>query len=100
MGRVCSPTYADTITCARFARLARRIDSASLLSILRRSSIAPEGATPRPLRTSEIVDRAPHTQTAAIQDVSVDHRGAHVGVTEQLLHSADVGARLEQMRGE
>ena len=33
-------------------------------------------------------------------DVRVDHGGLDVGVAEQFLHGADVGAELQQMRGE
>jgi hypothetical protein len=29
----------------------------------------------------------------------VNHGGAHVGVTQQLLYRTNVGARLQQMRG-
>ena len=32
--------------------------------------------------------------------MGVDHGRAHVGVAEQALHGAYVGARLQQMRGE
>src|SRR5450755_3347009 len=31
--------------------------------------------------------------------MSVNHRSSHIGVTEQFLHRANIGARLEQMRG-
>ena len=34
------------------------------------------------------------------EDVRVDHGGLDVGVAEQFLHGADVGAGLQQIRGE
>ena len=32
--------------------------------------------------------------------MGVDHGGADIAVAQQLLHGADVGARLQQVRGE
>jgi hypothetical protein len=46
------------------------------------------------------VERAAHAEPAAIQDVRVDHGGAHAVVAEQFLDRADVVAAAEQMGGE
>ena len=37
---------------------------------------------------------------AGIDRMCIDHRGLYVLVAKQLLHRADIGARLKQMRGE
>ena len=47
---------------------------------------------------SNRVERTAHATAAAIEDVRVDHRRLHVGVTEQFLHRADVVARLQEVR--
>jgi hypothetical protein len=49
---------------------------------------------------SERVERAAHALAAALEDVGVDHRGAHILVAEELLDRADVVTALEQVRGE
>lgn len=41
--------------------------------------------------------RRSHCDRAAVQDVRVYHRGAHVAVTDQLLHGSVVVAGLEQV---
>src|SRR6185312_5790134 len=41
-----------------------------------------------------------HAQAAAIQDVCVNHRRSNVAVAEELLNRPDVGAGLEDVRGE
>lgn len=46
------------------------------------------------------VQGAHNAQRAAVDDVCVDHRRAHVLVAEQRLDGADVRARFEQVRGE
>ena len=46
------------------------------------------------------VERADDAAAATIQDMGVHHRGADVGVPEQLLDRADVMTRFEQMRRE
>ena len=46
------------------------------------------------------VERAHHTEGAAIHDVGVDHGRSQVFVTEQGLDGADVCARLEEVAGE
>jgi len=46
------------------------------------------------------IQRAVDPAPAAVEHVRVDHGGLDVGVAEQLLHSADVVARLKQMGGE
>ena len=43
---------------------------------------------------------AAHREARPIQDVGVDHRRRDVAVTEELLHRADVRARLQQMGSE
>lgn len=45
-----------------------------------------------PWAPSQGICRTPDTQRAAIQDVRIDHRRAHVRVAEQFLDGADVGA--------
>ena len=47
-----------------------------------------------------LVERAPHAATATVQDMGVDHGGADVLVSEELLDGADVVAVLEEMGGE
>jgi hypothetical protein len=39
-----------------------------------------------------------HTDPRLVEDVGIDHCGAHVFVTKQLLHRADIMSVLEQMR--
>src|SRR5690606_26409767 len=46
------------------------------------------------------VQRTEHTERAAVEHVRVDLGGGHVLVAQQLLHRADVGAGLQQVRGE
>ena len=46
------------------------------------------------------IERARRACGGRLEHVRVDHRGAHVGVAEQLLHGADVGAGLQQVRRE
>ena len=46
------------------------------------------------------IQRTHHAAPAAIEHVRVDHRRADVGMTEQLLHGANVVARFKQVRGE
>src|SRR5438034_11742707 len=55
---------------------------------------------PPPAADSQEIGRAPHPHSRPVQHVRVDHRRAHVAVTEQLLYRADVMPGLEQMRGE
>ena len=47
----------------------------------------------------EPVHRASHSPSSAVQDMGVDHRGAHVGVSQQFLNRADVVAIFQQMGG-
>lgn len=47
-----------------------------------------------------MVGGAADAGVAAVEDVRVDHRGADVGVAQELLNGADVGAVLEEVRGE
>jgi hypothetical protein len=48
-------------------------------------------------KLSDQVQRAARRRHQAALDVGVDRRGRQRRVTEQRLHGADVGARLEQM---
>src|ERR1700687_5321812 len=43
------------------------------------------------------IERTPHTATAFIQDMRIDHRGAHVLVTQEFLHGPNIVARFQQM---
>ena len=45
--------------------------------------------------SSQQVGGAAHAAGASVEHMRVDHRGAHVVVTEQLLNGADVGASLQ-----
>ena len=40
-----------------------------------------------------------YTHRALSHDMSVEHRRSHIGVTEQFLDGANIGARLEQVGG-
>src|SRR5271156_3383158 len=44
--------------------------------------------------------RAMHLAQVALREMGVNLRGRDVAVTEHLLHGAQIGAALEQMRGE
>lgn len=46
---------------------------------------------------SQSVDGAPHAAPTAIEHVRIDHGCVDIGVTEQLLNSANVVAAFEQM---
>src|SRR5665811_2136111 len=46
-----------------------------------------------------VAKRAAHATTAPVQDMGVDHRGAHILVAEKLLDDANVVACFEQLRG-
>src|SRR5207249_3710289 len=46
---------------------------------------------------AEIVQGTRHALAPLLHDVGVDHRGGHIGVAEQVLNGADVGATLQQM---
>lgn len=48
----------------------------------------------------ECVERADSAAGGRLENVCVDHGGAHVAVAEKLLHSSDVRARLEQVSRE
>ena len=39
-----------------------------------------------------------HTETAALKDVGIDHRGAHVAVAEEFLDGSDVVAGLQKKK--
>lgn len=49
---------------------------------------------------SAAIEGADDSQGTSIDDVGVDHGGAYVLVPEQRLDRADIGASLEEMRGE
>lgn len=55
---------------------------------------------PAERRCSEPIGWALDSHGATIEDVRVDHRGTHIGMTEQLLDSADVVAIFQEVRGE
>jgi hypothetical protein len=46
---------------------------------------------------SRHIKRTSYTLASAVDDVRVDHGGAHVGVSEQFLNSANVIPRLQQV---
>ncbi len=46
------------------------------------------------------IEGAHHAAASAIEDVRIDHRGAHVLVAEKLLHRADVVAGFHEVGGE
>ena len=46
---------------------------------------------------SERIHRAHHALRPAIQHMRIDHRRLHLGVSKQLLHRADILARLQQV---
>ncbi len=43
----------------------------------------------------ELIERTPHAAPALIEHVRVDHRRAHIPMSQQLLDGSDVVARLE-----
>lgn len=45
----------------------------------------------------QFVQRASDPSRSFVQDMSVDHRRAHIGVAEQLLNGANIVARFEQV---
>jgi hypothetical protein len=45
------------------------------------------------------IQRATHPPPAFVEDMGVDHGGFHILMPQQFLHSADVVAILEQVRG-
>ena len=59
-----------------------------------------EGRERREPSSAQRVQRAHRPPGGDLQHVRVDHRRAHLAVAEQFLHRADVGARLQQVRGE
>ena len=48
---------------------------------------------------SQSVHGTSDTQTATVQDVSVDHRRSYIFVSEELLHSTDVISIFKKMSG-
>ena len=51
-----------------------------------------------PPPSSQPIQRTLHPARAALHYVRVDHRRAHIGMAQQLLHRANVIARFEQVR--
>jgi hypothetical protein len=47
-----------------------------------------------------MIERTAHALTTLIQHMGVDHRRAHIPMTEELLNRANVVAGFQQMRGE
>ena len=82
-----------------------RLQPASLVQINRtdHSTVRRYGCTLRALGVREIylasaqINWADHTSPTAIEDVGVDHRGLHVGMTQQFLDCTNVIPRFEQM---
>ena len=58
------------------------------------------GLNQRRLPKSKTISRALNASPTAIENVSVDHRRAHVGVPQQLLHRANVVAVFHEMSRE
>lgn len=48
---------------------------------------------------SQTIERAAYTPSSSVQHIRVDHRGAHILVSQKLLDDADVIALFEQVRG-
>ncbi len=46
----------------------------------------------------QIIQWTGNALAALLKHVSVNHRGRHVGVTQQLLNRANVGASLQEVR--
>ena len=46
------------------------------------------------------IQRTAHSQAGAVEHVGVNHGSADIGMSEQFLHGAYVGAVFEQVRGE
>src|SRR5262245_22654766 len=45
----------------------------------------------------QLVERAPHATPTLVEHVGMDHRRAHVAMTEELLDRSDIVARFEQV---
>jgi hypothetical protein len=90
------------------ADVRRRLGCGAALHNLRKSSKiakAAEGTASalshRPAApASERVSRTSDAKPALVQHMRIDHRRPHVGVAEQFLHGADVGACFQEVRGE
>jgi hypothetical protein len=50
--------------------------------------------------SKKLIQRTPYASSAAVEHMRVDHRRAHVGVTQKLLDRADVGAAPGERGGE
>ena len=46
---------------------------------------------------SDLIEGRAHPAPAAVEHMGVNHRGRNIGVPQQLLHGADVVARLEHV---
>ena len=57
-------------------------------------------STSRSPASPGLIQRTEHTQARPIEDVRIDHGRRHVRMAQQLLHSADIVVRLQQVRGE
>src|SRR5215213_7963399 len=97
MPSVGAPRYVPTDSYARSPGAAWELDSAGALSNSGESRPGSIGPLRNPSRSSQIVARAAHPQTAPIRHVRIDHRRPQVGVAHQLLHRPDVGAGFEQV---
>ena len=50
-------------------------------------------------QSTECIQRAGCAACRHLEHVGVNHGGADIRVTQQLLHRANIGARLQQVRG-
>jgi hypothetical protein len=44
-----------------------------------------------------LIERAPHATPALVEHVRIDHRRAHIAMTQELLDRTDIVARFEQV---
>jgi hypothetical protein len=51
------------------------------------------------LRCAQRIQRAGCAASGNFQHMGVNHGGAHIAVAQQLLHGANIGACLQQVRG-
>lgn len=58
----------------------------------------PSGQVVEPSNYRQPIQRAGRAARRHFQHMRINHRGADIGVTQKLLHGADVGASLQQMR--
>src|SRR2546430_17616649 len=76
------------------------MDCARTRSLARTANWDPQATPAREPTDSQEIGWASYPHPRPVQHVRVDHRGADVTVTQQLLYRADVMPGLEQMGGE